>query len=250
MNIQGTLKKYGFSEHETAVYTCLLKQVEATAFKLAKETSIPRATTYRVLDALKNMNLVSSWRKNNVAYYTAESPKRLIKILDEKREMIQEILPEILNMRNTDSFIPAAKIYEGTEGMKIVWDDILDTAEAQHLKVIHAISHPGILEYLPKYFPGWLKRREKLGVFSYLITSESKVLNDFIMLNNHFRETRLLPSTSPIKGTIDIYGNKIAFFSLKDKQIYSIILESPTIAEMLRQFFVSTWQLLEKPKTT
>jgi hypothetical protein len=198
-----------------------------------------------VLDSLKNQNLVSSWKKNNIAYFTAESPKLLIKILEEKTEMINSILPEIINMRGLDKFIPTARIYEGKEGLKIVWDDILDTAEIKGFKEIHAISHLGILNYLPRYFMNWLKRREKLGVFSYLITTKTNELSNPSMQSNHLRETRVLPSNSPMKGTIDIYGDKIAFFSLKDGQIYSIILESPTMAEMLRQFFISTWQLLE-----
>lgn len=244
MNVERTLVKYGFSDHEAAVYLGLLKHVETTAFVLAKETRIPRATVYRVLDSLKAMNVVTSWKKNNIAYFTAENPKRLIKILEEKREMIDSILPEMLKARGVDRFIPAAKIYEGKEGLKIVWDDILDTAEAQGLKEIHAISHLGILEYLPKYFPEWLKRREKLGVFSYLITTHSNELVNPTLQTNRYRETRVLPSDSPVKGTIDIYGDKIAFFSLKDGQIYSIIVESATLAEVLRQFFISTWQLL------
>ncbi len=246
MNIENILTKYGFSAHEATIYLGLLRHTETTAFVLAKETSIARATVYRVLDALKSQNLVSSWKKNNIAYFTAESPKRLIKILEEKTQMINSILPEIINIRGLDKLNPTAKIYEGKEGLKIVWDDILDTAEAKGFKEIHAISHLGILNYLPKYFPNWLKRREKLGVFSYLITTQTDQLSNPSLQSNHLRETRVLPSDSPIKGTIDIYGDKIAFFSLKDDQIYSIILESPTMAEVLRQFFISTWQLLGK----
>lgn len=246
MNIKNILTKYGFSEHEAIIYLTLLKHTETTAFVLAKQTTIARATVYRVLDSLKNQNVVSSWKKNNIAYFTAESPRRLVKILEEKTEMINSILPEIINMRGLDKFIPSARIYEGKEGLKIVWDDILDTAEVKGFKEIHAISHLGILNYLPKYFPNWLNRREKLGVFSYLITTQTSELSNPSLQSNHLRETRVLPSDSPIKGTIDIYGDKIAFFSLKDDQIYSIILESSAIAEVLRQFFVSTWQLLGK----
>lgn len=246
MEIQHTLKKYGLSEHEITVYLNLLKHVESTVFDIAKETKIPRPTVYRVLSSLENMNLVSMWKKNNVAYFTAESPQQLIKILDEKKELISKVLPDMFDLRKHKELVPTAKIYTGTEGLKIVWDDILDTAQTQHLKEIHAISHPDITEYLPKYFKEWLERREKLGVFAHLITRSQEDAAVPVMQNNAFRETRVLPSGTSIDGIIDIYGTKIAFFSLTGGEIYSIIIESATMAHMLRSFFMATWKLLEK----
>jgi sugar-specific transcriptional regulator TrmB len=245
MKIENILTKYGLTEHETLIYICLLKHVEATAFTLAKETHIPRATTYRILDSLKEMKMVSVWKKNNISYFSAESPNRLLKLLDEKKEMLNSILPEMMNLRQIDSLTPATRIYEGKEGLKIVWDDILDTAEKQGLREIHAISGLDVLKYLPRYFPEWLKRREKLGVFSYVITKETNPSTDSTLVKNRLRETRVMPMGLMGNGTIDIYGNKVAFFSLKDGQIYSIILESPSIAEFLRNFFISTWGLLK-----
>lgn len=189
--------------------------------------------------------MVSVWEKNNISYFSAESPNRLFKLLDEKKEMINSVLPEIMNLRQMNSMTPAAKIYEGKEGLKIVWDDILDTAEREGFREIHAISGLDVLKYLPKYFPEWLKRREKLGVFSYVITKQTDSITDQTLIKNHLRETRVMPMGLMGNGTIDIYGDKIAFFSLKDGQIYSIILESPSMAEFLRNFFISTWGLLK-----
>ena len=68
------------------------------------------------------------------------------------------------------------------------------------------------------------------------------------MKSDAYRETRLLPSDSPIRGTIDIYANKIAFFSVKEEKLYAIIIESPEISGVLRQFFLSTWKLLGENK--
>ncbi|MEI6553766.1 MAG: helix-turn-helix domain-containing protein [bacterium] len=245
MKIENILTKYGLTEQETTIYLSLLKHVEATAFQLAKETGIPRATTYRILDSLRAMKMVSVWKKNNISYFNAESPKRLLNLLDEKKELLNSILPEIMNLRKIDTLTPTTKIFEGKEGLKIAWDDILDTAERKDLREIHAISGLDVLKYLPRYFPEWLKRREKLGVFSYVIARKTDSASDPTLVKNRLRETRILPTGAIGNGTIDIYGDKIAFFSLKDEQIYSIILESPSIAEFLRNFFISAWGLLE-----
>ena len=244
MNIEKILNQYGFSENQIIVYLCLLKHTDISAFYIAKETHLPRTSVYHILDMLVNQGLASSWKKNNVNYFTAESPNRLIKILEEKKDMIKTILPEMLNMKGLGSLSPAAKLYTGIEGMKIVWDDILETLEQKNIKKLYAISHPKILESLPKYFPEWIKRREKLGIYAYMIMTDSEETKKMNFGSNSYRETRLLPSDSPIRGTIDIYGDKIAFFSTKDNKLYSIIIESDSISEVLRQFFLSTWQLL------
>lgn len=249
MNINKILEKYGLTDSESSVYLCLLKYTEASAFRVAEETKIPRTSVYHTLKSLENQGLVSSWRKNNIQYFSAESPKRLIKILKDKEEMINNILSEMLNIRGTGDLIPTAKLYTGPEGMKIVWDDILETLERKNIRVLHAITHHRIFDHLPKFFPEWVKRREGLGIKTLAITTDIEENRKSNMVTNNLRETRLLPSDSPIQGTIDIYANKIAFFSTKGKEIYSIIIESDSIAEVMRQFFLSTWQLLGKEKT-
>ncbi len=248
MNIEKILTKYGFSENETKVYLCLLKHADITAFRIAEETKLPRTSVYHILDTLEHQGLLSAWKKNNVRYFTVESPNRLIKILEEKKDLIKSILPDMLNMKDIGDLVPTAKLYTGVEGMKIVWDDILDTLEQKGIKELHAITHHKIFDHLPKYFPEWVKKREKLGIKTYAITTDVPENQGPTMITNSYRETRLLPSNSPIQGTIDIYANKIAFFSTKDKEVYSIIIESNSISEVMRQFFLSTWQLLGEEK--
>jgi sugar-specific transcriptional regulator TrmB len=246
MSIQNTLKKCGFSENEATIYTSLLRHAEATAFMLAKETGIARTTAYHTLDSLTAQGYVSSWKKNNVIYYSAESPNRLLKIQQEKEALIRSAIPELMSLRGHDRLMPAAKLYMGSSGVKFVFDDILETLDRENIRELHAFSNLDMLSMLPKFFPQWLKRREQLKIFSYLITSSAgDRTSDPDLVTNSYRETRLLPSGSPIHGTIDIYANKLAFFSFKEKEEYAIIIESPAIANMLRNLFLSMWKLLE-----
>ncbi|MDB5259693.1 MAG: transcriptional regulator [Candidatus Taylorbacteria bacterium] len=244
MNTQKILKECGFSENEATLYTALLKYAEATAFSLAKETGIARTTAYHTLDSLMHQKYVSSWKKNNVVYYSAESPNRLVKMQQEKEAKMRSIVPELMDIRGHGMLVPAAKLYTGIDGVKFVWEDILETLEQENNRELHAFSNLDMMKVLPKYFPNWLKRREKLKIYSYLITASSSGPKDPGLVTNAYRETRMLPSHSPINGTLDIYGKKTAFFSFKENEIYAIIIESPAIATMLRNLFISTWELL------
>jgi sugar-specific transcriptional regulator TrmB len=236
-----SLISYGLTHNEAKIYLVLLKKIEAPVFEIAKETAIPRATVYITLEKMKEATLVSSLKKNNVLYYTPESTNRLKALLLEKQKTLEEILPELNALVNTDKEKPNTRIYIGEEGIKIVLDDILETMQQEKLHTLLAASHSEIMRYFPKYFPNWLKRRETLGIRSKLILPE-KERADHIFEPNTLRETRFLPDRFPYEATIEIYGKKIAVFSLKDGEMYSIIIESRPAVEIVTQFFLFAWE--------
>lgn len=238
-----SLELYGFSGNEAAIYLFLLKTVEATAFQIAKDTGIPRTTVYLTLESLKKQGFISQLRKNNIAYFTPESPNQLLKLLKKKEEVINEIMPQIraLTSRNIDT--PTAKLFVGLDGIKISLEDILETLKIEKIKQISATSQPDLLEYLPKYFPMWLKNREELGVFTKLILPYN---GRNYLKSNELREVRILPEKFPFTTSVTIYGDKIAFFSLQEDNPYCVILESKSITEMFKQFFSFSWEMLGK----
>lgn len=240
-----SLRQFGLNDEESKVYLYLIKHTEATAFAIAKDTGIPRTTAYAKLESLKNQGLISSWKKNNVTYYTPESIKRLETILQEKQEILKQLLPELQSLSSSSGHDPVVKLFTGIDGMKIVLEDMIDTMSKEKSKILCATAAAGLIDYLPRYFPEWLKRREKLGIFTKLIMNESprKEINE-IFGSNAQRETRFLPANSPFKCTMDVYGNKVAFFSLESDKPYAVIIESPTISDMFRTFFLFTFEML------
>ncbi len=241
--VEQALKQYGLTENESAVYVTLLKKLEATAFEVAKSTEIPRATVYLTLESLKKQGFISQIRKNNVAYFTPESPNQLLHLLKKKEEIVNGVMPQIRALAGRQVDTPVAKLYVGIEGIKIGFEDILETIKGQKIKQILATSQPEMVEYLPKYFPDWLKRREDLGVFTKLILPASA--HDYLQ-SNSLREVRYLPEKFPFDCAVTIYGNKIAFFSIKADEPYCVVVESASIAEMFTQFFSFSWEMLGK----
>ena len=241
--IEQALKLYGFTENESAVYVTLLKKLDATAFEVAKSTEIPRATVYLTLESLRKQGFISQIRKNNVAYFTPESPNQLLQLLKRKEEIVNEVMPQIRALTGRQIDNPVAKLYVGIEGIKNGFEDILETLKEQKIKQILATSQPEMEEYLPKYFPDWLKRREDLGVFTKLILPATA---QNYLQTNPLREVRYLPEKFPFDCAITIYGNKIAFFSITDDEPYCVVIESRSIAEMFTQFFSFTWEMLGK----
>jgi len=246
--IAGALKKYGFSENEAVIYIFLIKRLEATAFEIAKETGIPRTTVYQTIEKLKKQGIITQFRKNNVAYFTPESPNQLFRLLAEKEQVLSAVMPEIQAIMSRGFDKPITKLYVGTDGIKTLLEDMLVAIKDQKVKQIYATSQPELMDLLPKYFPTWLTRREKMGVFTRLILPHEST--DFLPANE-LREVRYLPENFPFSCSLTMCGNRIAFFDFQAEEPYGVSIESSSIAKMLTQFFLFTWEMLaSKPVKT
>ena len=244
MNINKLLEKYGLTDRESDVLINLYGHTDATSFKISKETGIPKTTVYDILESLKTKGLVNSWKKNNIAYYYCESPLQLKKVLEEKMLLAEQIIPE-LQILSQDKERPSTKMYSGERGIKIVLDDVIETSKNQKLNTIEAIFTEDMGIFFPKYTARWVSEREKSGIRIKIIQPSTETSDNRWFENNSFRETRLMPGNFPIQGSMIFYGSKIAFFSVRDNQMYSVIIESNIFSNMIRQLFMFTWERLE-----
>lgn len=244
-SITNSLTEYGLSQRESEVYVYLLKKIESSVFEISKHTKIPRTTVYATLENLHRLGFVSTFQKNGVLHYTPTNPNRLQQALDKKMAALQEILPELHGLIGNTAIKPKIELYTGTEGIKTLLEDILLTCKKNNIREIYAAAHPELLDALPKYFPGWVARRAAMKVYAHLIIPDS-MRHRQEYYSGYFRETRFLPQNFPFQCSVDIYGNKLGFFSFKDGEIYSVIIESPTISDMFKQFFLFTWEMLGK----
>ncbi|MFA5945757.1 MAG: helix-turn-helix domain-containing protein [Patescibacteria group bacterium] len=237
MNTVSSLTKVGLSQNEAKIYLCLLKIIEGTAFQIAKRADIPRTTVYASLESLKAQGLVTSFRKNNVFYFTAENPKQILTILRHKQEIMNELLPSLQALSVGTDIQPSVKMFTGTQGLKLAFEDILETLKSTGEKVLYAAAYPDVMDALPKYYHEWVKRREKLDVTTKMILPES-ARDRTNFYEGHNRQVRFMPEPYLFQCAMDIYAHKIVYFATKEGQTYSIILESPIIADAFLQFFL------------
>jgi len=251
MHVAQSLKEYGLSDNETKIYLALLKQLEVTAYALAKEVHIPRSTVYLSLDSLIEMNLVSSIKKNGTFYYFAESPKQLLSVLEKKQNLITEVLPALQSIASEGGLTPPIKVYEGMEKHMRIWDSLIDTVKRDKIKDFYGIAHGREYEIMPKFFPKFVEKRKKLDLSVKLILPSNlspENAEHYEHPENDKREARYLPRNHKQKSTMNIYGDNIALFSFKGSNVTSVLIKSEPLAEMLREFFLFTWNSLSKTK--
>lgn len=118
------------------------------------------------------------FRKNNIRYFTPESVNRLQDILDEQQHTLRDMLPALQGLIATAGVRkPHVRFYEGKDGAKIAWEDMLETYKKDHVKFIYGTSSSTLFKLLPKYFDQWIERRRKLPTKVYLVYPESERQN-------------------------------------------------------------------------
>ncbi len=91
------LVSLGFSEKEANVYLALLELGSRTVSPIARSANINRTTAYDILETLVAKGLVSISGKEPVQEYVAESPEKVLKLIEEELNKKQQNLKKQSN---------------------------------------------------------------------------------------------------------------------------------------------------------
>lgn len=241
-NLTQSLIEYGLNNREASIYLYLLSNKDQTVFQVSKHLNLPRTTVYSDLERLKKRDLVGIFKKNQVAYWYAEHPRRLVKDAESKSNIIKEVFPELESILEKNTLQPEIRFYEGKDAIKDVINGFYDILETKTDRNLYTISHPELLENFPKYLPNVLNRKNKLKIFTHLIAPEFvKDLNLPAYTNDEYREVRFLPNQFSFNSTMITMDDHVALFSLKDGNIYAVTIASPTFSNMFKQIFLFVW---------
>jgi sugar-specific transcriptional regulator TrmB len=125
MDEKEVLKELGLSDGETKVYLALLKLGPSTVNKITKITEQHRTTIYDFLEKLLNKGLVNYVIKNNVKYYKATHPNKLMDLLKEKEDNLKNIMPSLIDLSKFQKEEVKVEVYKGKEGLKTVMLDVI-----------------------------------------------------------------------------------------------------------------------------
>ena len=243
-NINTTLHEYGLSEKEAKIYISLLSIGSCTVNILSKKTGLVRTTTYDILKSLKDKGLVSCIVHNKIICFQATAPEKLIQILDEKKQKINSILPMLNNLHVEISNQPSVELYEGKEGIKSIYQDVLDEK-----KPLSAFSNTHyIFNVLPFFVPNFIKNRVKRNIRLRLLNEKTKESVKLMKKKDReeLRETRFIPELKSMAITEYIYGDKVAILSTNPDDPFGILIRNKDYAKTQRLLFDLLWERAEK----
>lgn len=241
------LTNLGLSENEAKVYSAMLELGPATVLEISAKAGVNRPTTYVQIEALKKSGLVSTQTRGKKQLFIAESPEQLEFMLDrqkgeieQKKEELQKILPELANLFSMAGDKPQVRFFEGKEGLLKMHSELLksDTTE-----VVSFSSTDSIRKVFPDYPKLLSPRRIQKGIRSRMIyTCQEPIMKR--REEEMLRETKYLPPDKFIfKSDIAIYGDNISISALEGK-IVGVVITHKELAESFRALFNLLWGLL------
>lgn len=233
------LTQFGLSDKEAKVYLALLEAGPSTVTEISKKARVTRTNGYHILNSLITQGLVSTYEEKSKMVFEAEDPERIISMLETKLKEIEnniqrakKILPEFKAIYKNPTGKLKVKFYEGIEGIISVYEDTLTSKGTILAFASVEYGH----SFMPGYIPEYYERRARRGIHLNSIvayTKESFRTKD--LDQKHLRTSKIVPLKYQISLETNIYDDKVAIMSLKEK--FGAIIESKEVAEAFRHLY-------------
>lgn len=241
MKLENTLQEYGLSPKESQIYLALLQIGPSSVQKIAQKSGLARSTVYEVLDDLVKKGFANSYLKKKVKYFSAEEPRHVVALAQEKASAIKDALPELEAMSGVSRARPTVRFYQGSRQMKLILNEMLD--EAQVILCFGVAED--LFRVVGDFHDEFLQRRIKNRIPLRLILRDSDVARDRQRMGpQQLRDVKLVSNKYEFHGLSYIWKNKIASFSLSGDYV-AVVTESKELADIERAKFNNLWDLLK-----
>lgn len=235
------LKQLGLNENEAKFYLAALELGPSTILKLSQKTGLQRSSIYEFLDDLGEKGVIETVISGKRKLYKGAEPEKLKHLLKRQEELLDSIIPELSALMNKGVQRPKIMLFEGTEGIIKVYEDLLDQPEGS--EVVSFTSLEDILSVIPEsYAARFLARRTKRNISVKVILKTDKFSKEYT--TDSKKRLRTIKTVNkkdfPISNEINTYQNKVSILSFGDEKI-GVIIESPQIANSMRAIFNLLW---------
>lgn len=236
-----TLCKIGFTTAQAKAYIYLVRAGSLTPPELAVKIKESRSNTYKILDRLVEMGVVRKSTEHKRATYLPENPVSLESAAKKNRDdallreqQIKDAMPLLLSYFYTHSEQPGVRFFQGKDGVREVFNDMLRTGQT-----IYLIRSPADVAFYDKeFFAAFRAKRAKLGIETHALTVDvaTAIHDPAEDTKNNFHRTWLPADAYTAPVEYNIYGDKLAIISY-GQEAMALIIDSPQIAASFRQLF-------------
>lgn len=238
------LIQLGLSPEEAKAYLAILELGGSYASNIARKAGQNRATCYHTLNNLVKKGFANSLTKGKALWFNAEDPKKLLKIQKEKLEKAKTLIPQLLSISNTLTFKPKIRFYEGIEGAKTIFEDILTSKE----EVLGYTNIKDLGKIFPTFFKNFCHAKVEKKIKTRYLSPETgegvDLIDQFYPKDYDKNLIEILLVNKDeffFENEIAIYENKVTVLSLNPNELIGLVIESPTFAKSMRSIFNLAW---------
>lgn len=239
------LKHLGLSDKESSVYLAALELGPSPVQDISHKAKVNRATTYVMIESLSARGLISTFVKGKKRFYAAESPERLLSILekhqaelDEKRKELEGVMPMLHALFNTEGAKPQIRYLEGLEGLETV-RTVFEKLEGEFSQMYSYDEVQASEEIIHGHGKHHASLRSDQTPHRVLLVAKNPDAVTLPEMGDG--EFRVLPADKfPLQGSVTVRGNHVLLYSYKSS-ILSVVIVSKEIAGVVRSLFDLAW---------
>ncbi len=242
-----TLQLAGLSAPEADAYLACLKLGAQDLRSIAREMDLPSTEMKPLLERLLERGFLTRYTSGKRAYYAAEPPKALHRLLAphrdrsrrDVRDTLGSLVPVLEALMRPGQERPDTAYYQGERGLRAAYEDTLTSAT----EIVAVASVDDTESILKAYMPAYYRRRKAAGIPIRAIFPDTPMARRRSAKDaGELRESRLLPeSLFQVQIEWNVYDDKVAFFSLRER--IAVIIRSRLIADAMRAAFEVHWRL-------
>lgn len=236
----------GLSPNEGKMYESLLEIGESSISEIALSSGIHRRNAYDAIQRLIDKGLcfqIFSAKENT---YNAVHPDKLVELLEEKKQKLESVMPNLKNKFGNRANIEEAYIYKGLEGQKNIFRDVLRVGETSYfIGAKGGWYDPRLSTARSAFFREANKKKIKfIQLFDKEVTAE---MNEFPKYFEGDLEYRFLPKEYSTNSAIHIFGDYVVTYTgLTIGQVSEnttfFVIHSKDLAESYRTWFQYMWE--------
>lgn len=239
------LTSVGLKAQEARLYLTCLKWGTQDLSTLAFQSQLSRYDALTALHRLCERGFLTKF-VHGKEFFTAELPDVMLRVLDETKlydgatlNGFRRSLPLFEKYRNPHSTRPKISFYEGKQGIMVAYEDTLTS----RTDILAIASIQDTETSFPRYVPRYYQRRKAAGILIKAIFPDTEVAQARQAKDEQeLRISRLIPADSyPFTNEINIYDDKVAYFSLKEE--LAVIIKSADIAHNMATMFTMCWEM-------
>ena len=240
MHLEKLLENFNLNQKQAKTYLACLELGPSAVLRISQKAVLPRSTTYEVLEGLRQKGLISTFRKRNIKYFTAEEPQKIIKKAKDKTELLIKALPQLEATQYRTKNQPIVRFYQGKQEIKSILEKTLGEAK----EILSFTSIEDLFTSLEYFFPKFVQRRIKKKIpVRTILRESSKARERKILGPQQLRQVRIMPSKYEHHGSMFIWGDKTAILSLEE-DMTAVVIESKELTAIQKATFNCLWDTL------
>lgn len=249
-------QKFGLTNNEKNVYLFLLKIGYSIASVIAKRLNIKRVTAYAIIAALEKKELIIPFKKNDITYFEAASPRKLVQICHdtvaksvELQNEAKSIMPTLEKLTQ-EQIMPIIdikgkiKYYEGLEAVERLIDETLTEGPKEQLCFGLNDYH---IQHMEDEWKKYTKKRVNIGMAVRSIQPDTATAREYKKRDtDELRITKLVSNKKyPTHCELNIIGDMIALFTAYGEEPSGMKIYHKEMAQALRNLFELAWEKAE-----